>query len=67
MSKPPLKAHRVSLSTAAQRSREYANCREQVSMTGLRSQRSMKILASERTMGSATVRSSSDNGNGVVR
>jgi len=30
-------------------------------MTGIRSQRSMKIVASERTMGFATVRSSSDN------
>jgi hypothetical protein len=29
MSKPPLKGHSVSLSTAARRSREYSNCRKQ--------------------------------------
>jgi hypothetical protein len=46
---------------------QIIDCRNQASMTGLRSQRSMKIVASERTMGFATVRSSSDNGNGVVR
>jgi hypothetical protein len=46
--------------------RELVNCQNKVSMTGLRSQQSMKIVASERTMGFATVLSSSDTGNGVV-
>jgi len=55
------------LSFAIRRRRLSGNGCYQVSMTGLRSQRSMKIVASERTMGFATVRSSSDNGNGVVR